>query len=879
MLKRGVLEGPFTSPPEDGGLKPLPTYMSIYFDEPSSARLTSTGSGGLPDWVLGELEIRGPTSDQSLKLTLTQEPVNSSSTRSQNSCSWKVRMRSPSPTHKSSEDPLTTRPIGDLTDGPSASLDDSDIESRLNSWNLGIENPRYLRERSLPLTSLSPDSRLRRSADYRDEQALFRLHKKELDLKIKAMEARFQEEKLKVQQKHDSDIQKILDRKNNEMEELKTLYKNQQNESEETIRKLEKKVQTLLRESQIIRETKEAQILELKKMCEQSAESLKNEWEKKLHLAVTDMEQEKFELQKKHTENIQELLDDTNSRLLKMESDYVAQTKSTAQTVKELEVRVQQLTVEAENSAIQRQRLSQEKAELEASYQTLNGELQQLQSRFSALQKDKDHLIKDHEKRVQQLQDKYDSDINYITQQNALSATKASALIEELEQNLSRTKQQAQEKEHQIQKEMREQESRFQKEKMQLEHQWEKKVHKLQKQLGEEKESAEKKISKLSDLLREKEDQLARMTENQAVQAQQAEAALEELKRQVELSTEKVYAEMKEQMERVEADLSRSKSLREKQNKESTRQLEEVKQRYEQQIVELKLQHEQEKTYLFTQHSADKEGIIKTHEQEIHRLDRQLQNTISEHEKKMQTWRDRDAKTISELEAQVYKLKEELIQVNAQRKQQLLELGHLREEEKQRSAQEHQIALSKLRREMEGTKLELQKKHAAHTQEALEKAASRLSQIEKEYMEKIAKSTQVVCDLQASITSLREENSRQQLSMEKRLQEAAQNYEEERRRLIKENDKAMKLLKGQFENSCAQLRQSERRRQDKELEMQQQITHIREEYEAKIRGLLPAALRTELEETINSLKLQVNLLQKRTQVLQEDLTVYQRKGL
>lgn len=41
-------------------------------------------------------------------------------------------------------------------------------------------------------------------------------------------------------------------------------------------------VQTLLRESQIIRETKEAQILELKKMCEQSAESLKNEWEKKV---------------------------------------------------------------------------------------------------------------------------------------------------------------------------------------------------------------------------------------------------------------------------------------------------------------------------------------------------------------------------------------------------------------------------------------------------------------------------------------------------------------------------------------------------------------------------------------------------------------------
>ncbi|XP_040187385.1 centrosomal protein of 112 kDa [Rana temporaria] len=404
-------------------------------------------------------------------------------------------------------------------------------------------------------------------------------------------------------------------------------------------------------------------------------------------------------------------------------------------------------------------------------------------------------------------------------------------------------------------------------------------VHHLHKELEEEKDGAQKKTSRLCHLLREKEEQLARMAETQATQAQQADAALQELKHQVELNTEKVYAEMKDQMGKVEMDLSRSKSLREKQNKEFIRQLEEVKQRYEQQIVELKLEHEQEKTYLFQQHSAEKEGIMKDHEQEIDRLDGQLQNTVSEHEKKMQAWRDRDAKTISELEAQVYKLKEELIQVNAQRKQQLLELGHLREEERARAAQEHQMALSKMRKETESTRIELQKKHSAQTQEALEKAAGRLSQIEKEYGEKLDKSAQVVCDLQASMTSLREEKSRQQLGMERRFQEAARNHDEEKRRIMKENEKTMKLLKGELENSCAQLRQSEKRRHEKDLEMQQQITHVREEYEAKIRGLLPAALRKELEETIGSLKLQVNLLQKRTQVLQEELTVYQRKGL
>ena len=41
-------------------------------------------------------------------------------------------------------------------------------------------------------------------------------------------------------------------------------------------------VQTLVRECQVIRETKDNQIAELKKICEQSTESLNNDWEKKV---------------------------------------------------------------------------------------------------------------------------------------------------------------------------------------------------------------------------------------------------------------------------------------------------------------------------------------------------------------------------------------------------------------------------------------------------------------------------------------------------------------------------------------------------------------------------------------------------------------------
>lgn len=44
---------------------------------------------------------------------------------------------------------------------------------------------------------------------------------------------------------------------------------------------------------------------------------------------IAEFEQEKFEMQKQHTKNIQDILDDTNTRLQKMEKEYGQQTAST----------------------------------------------------------------------------------------------------------------------------------------------------------------------------------------------------------------------------------------------------------------------------------------------------------------------------------------------------------------------------------------------------------------------------------------------------------------------------------------------------------------------------------------------------------------------
>ncbi|XP_010224286.1 PREDICTED: centrosomal protein of 112 kDa [Tinamus guttatus] len=769
MLKRGVLEGPFTYKPEPGLLKTLPSYMSIYFDEPNSTRVRSSSPDHLPDWVMGELGKSEPKHEES----------------------WRVSSKE--------ESPLT----------------------------YGVKPG-------------EASECVRRC--YRLKEIY--KHNLCLDMKIKIVEAKFHEEKLKLQQKHDTDVQKILDRKNNEIEVLKTLYKTKQNEAEETIRKLEKKVQTLVRESQVVREAKEKQIAELKKMCEQSADSLNNEWEKR------------------------------------------------NQMVKELEARVQQLTVEAENSNLQRQKLSQEKIDAEQCYQAVCSELQEVKVRHSSLQKDRDRIIQEYEEKIQQLQSKYDVDISFLKQEHALSAAKASNVIEELEHNVSLLKQQLQESEHQKQQQLRDQDYKFQQDKLHLERVYEKQIHGIRNDLDKERGDAQKKIRKLEETLKEKEEQLTRVTEVQRLQAQQADAALEEFKRQVELNSEKVYAEMKEQM------------------------------------VELKLEQEQEKTHLFQQHNAEKDCLVRDHEREIGNLERQLRAAMAEHEQKTQECRKRDAQVICDMEAQIHKLREELVQVNAQRKQQLVELSLLREEEKQRAAREHEAAVSKLKAEAEKMTLDLKKVHAAETEKALEKkslcfpsnwqqrqglspgpraeelaadqrgararglrtrpprgllmaspprvlqASGRLRHMEKEHGQKLAKSSQIIAELKTTISSLTEENSRQQLVAEQRLQEVVQKFEDKKQQLIRDNDRAIKALQDEMESYRSQVRAAEKKLQHRELETQEQMTHIRQEYETKLKGLMPASMRQELEDTIVSLKSQVTILQKRASVLQEELDTY-----
>ncbi|KAJ8404264.1 hypothetical protein AAFF_G00340370 [Aldrovandia affinis] len=888
---------PFTHKPESGALKTLPTYMLIYFDDPLLGGTLDQNPATLPDWVSSELgHCEETASPVSRRIPNATSSPHAHRRRHTHGDKLPPHTRATSaPTQSANEEDQTC----DRRRALVMSSDDSDLDACLNSWNLGIEKPRYLREKPIPLSPICLKTSRGKNSTFCGDQAAFHSQEKEGEMKAKVLEARYQEEWLKMQQRHDADVQKILDRKNGEIEELKTMYRTKQKDLEETTRKLEKKVQSLVRESQVIRESKDKQITELRKMQDENTDSVKNEWEKKLHTAVAEMELEKFEMQKKHTENIQELLDDTNQRLSKMESEYSAQTQRTEQMAKELEARVKQLQVEVENGNILRQKVTQEKAELEIQIACISSELQESNRRAVALSTDKEELAGQHEQTVQKMQAKHEADMSHFQQEHAIclliSACQglvistsappqthapftpngvqtyhASDVIVGLEHCVTQLRQQLKDCENKRQKQLREQESRFQKESSDLLHVSEKKVRSLQNAVENEKADAKKRIALLEEALREKEEQVCRERESHRLQTQHAESALDQFKKQAELSSEKAYANMKQQMEKVEADLIRSKGLREKQAKEFSWQLEELKQRYEQKIVELKMQHEQERTHLFHQHNAEKSSLVQEHQLEIQSLEKQSMAVMVQHESQTQEWRKRDAQNMAQLEAQVHGLREELIQAHAQRKQQLVELGLLREEERQRAAQEQEA----LRADVDRFKQELERTHAADKRLALEKCNGKVKQIEEDYSQKLAKASQTIADLQASVCALKEEGWQQRQNAERQMQDATVRWEDERRHITHEAKQVSKALQERMESLLKQLHSAENKLRSQDLETEEQIIQIRQECHQKIKGLLPAAIRQELEDIIASLKLQINFLQKRADVQKEELEVH-----
>uniref|UniRef100_A0A3Q2CAU2 Uncharacterized protein n=1 Tax=Cyprinodon variegatus TaxID=28743 RepID=A0A3Q2CAU2_CYPVA len=131
--------------------------------------------------------------------------------------------------------------------------------------------------------------------------------------------------------------------------------------------------------------------------------------------------------------------------------------------------------------------------------------------------------------------------------------------------------------------------------------------------------------------------------------------------------------------------------------------------------------------------------------------------------------------------------------------------------------------------------------------------------------------SQLIAELQTSVCDSKEEAVRLQQAMEKQLKEVNARWDEERQTITQN------ALLEKVENLQRQLHCAEKKLLSKELESEERVTKVHQEYEEKIKGLMPADLRQELEDTITYLKAQVrNYLVKINKILHNSAESYGR---
>ncbi|XP_033631241.1 centrosomal protein of 112 kDa-like isoform X2 [Asterias rubens] len=893
MLQKGVVEGPFEQRPQSGLLPTLPAYASIYFDEPghTPAALSEGITRPVPDWVAGELSDHY-SSASAHSHQLVDPPSATSTLRADRyskaqytKSQHRTRTESGLPSSKSTSDRdylghmVKSREEVRLRQRRSFSFSsDEDDENKprrsrktrsparnTEDWGLHVPSTASSKNNTSGFGSLPLP------ASGRVQEEMVHQYEKELELRTKMVEAKYHEEKLQVQQKHDQAIQKILDRKNSEMEDIKSHYRSKNQEMEESIRKLERKVQSMVKESTQIRETKDQQITELKKMVEHSDQSTLNEFEKKLHENMADFEQEKFEMQKQQTKAIQDILDDTNTRLHKMELEYNTQVDNHAAVIRDLESRITQLSQDSENHLILQTQLSQEKAEIQRQSELLSAELENTNARFTALEKEYERAKDDYDMETRSMRNKTDATIEFMKQEHALSAAKSSENIRELEQHVQDLKQSLQDSHHQRQRELRDAESMERQEKVHLETLHTKQITSVKTELEQTRQENQRNLHKLQQTMREKDEQVQRLQDSKKLQSQSAEKALEEFKSQVERNSGRMFDDMKQQMKKVEEDLAQSKELRQKQSKEFTKQTEQERKHFHKQLTDQETAHNQKYTQLLHQHQSDHEAMQQEHEHVLAVTTQRLQTRLEDEHKQNMNQRDKDSQLIAELEQQVSELREANMESNSLRKQQLIELGLLREDEKQKVMWECEATVSKLKSEMEQQRLRQQRDHSAELEQMLEKTNKTLKDIERDYTDRLAASAENTKELQNTIETLKLDSSSRRSQLQQEMTDVISKLEDEKQLLKKQHNAYIKTLHEDLDKQRNQSRQLDRQLQQIDFQHQDQMTHLKQEFESRFKGMMPISVRQELEETIESLKTQVNALQQKSIILQEEI--------
>jgi len=824
MLKRGSLEGPFVEdPPSDGPLAPLPSYMSIF--------------------------VTNPAEDENISAD-PPTPISK----------WAERELNTSFSSLNNSNPLPKDPVGSSSPNPKIPKDHNS-EDVINGYNF-VPDP-YLRKSNGRFTSTS-----------RDENDFLKMHERELQMKTKLLEAQFHEEKLSLQHKHDLAVQKILDRKNSEIDDLKSHYKNKEKDNEDTRKRLEKKITSLQNEIESIQSAKSKEVEDLQSLLTETTERMKADHGLQIQDLAGKMERDKYELQKSHTKNIQDLLDDTNQRLTSMEEDYNSQAQATKLVIGELENRVLQLSSEYEAVVASQQSTLMQKEELKKALEVSDISLVQTKTRLENVEKAWAATRKENEATIKSLSDKNKADAEYHKQELSSIALKNTAQVRELEDQLQAAKHALQDSDQQRVREIREKDSLHQQDTMSLQHLHNKQTHALKTDFEEERSQLQRKMRNLEEVVKDRDEQIVKLTKAQKQAVTDADQAIENFKKQASDAQQKLYDDMGSQLLKMEQDLDESHRNKTKIIDDNRLKIEEIQSKHADDILHLKNHFEQEKIKISENNVANRNSLIKEYEVQLNSAEQRLRENLNEHEKVMEGRQKQHQHTVNSFENQLRELREELVSVNASRRQQLVELGLLREEERQKMTTESQKAIAKLESEMDQQRLEQHKQHAAELERQSDKMKTKLENLESDYKLQLERALERVADAQRRETEAKEYLSHVKREHEESLLTSTQQHENEVLNLKSHFQQVSFNLQTELENERQRLTQMSRELQKSELDLKDKITHVKMQYEERLGGMLPKSVKTDFEQTISFLKSQIKSLQQKISVLDDSTSEF-----
>ena len=364
-------------------------------------------------------------------------------------------------------------------------------------------------------------------------------------------------------------------------------------------------------------------------------------------------------MQKQHAVAIQTLLEDTQSRLQRVEAEYRDQHITGAHMIERLEDTVRELTETNKNLEAQRNELQHSYTTMEVKCADSEVQLDAIRSKFSELQDNHYSAMKRYEEQLNELQTKsaetedlLRQELDKMADRNDNEKRAAESMIDDLKKSLS---------ELQLERNRTVQELESQRifDIKSLQNEFELKMAELANEMDTERANAEKKITKLEIEIGERDSELVAVVDRCRTEAARNEQQIEEFRRHVEETTLKALADSRAQFAELEKELSQiSRELKTvtKERDEFRDAYDVLKREHEQQVEDLVRAHAAELAIIRESGVHERDSAVNELKAECERKTAELANKLKQVEQEMvaneNEWKTRTSRLIDQAAAE-----------------------------------------------------------------------------------------------------------------------------------------------------------------------------------------------------------------------------------